>query len=355
MRRGLAWTTVAPLFGAVVLAVTWGRSLGAVFIVVAATALVSGVLASVHHAEVIAARVGEPFGSLVLAVAVTIIEVGLILTLMAGKGRGAETLARDTVFAAVMITATGVIGVSILVGARAHGTVSFNSEGAGGALAAMLTLAATCLVLPNFTKANRGPEFSDGQLAFAAVASFTLYVVFVLTQTRRHREFFLPPGGESDDDHSSSTSEAVRSAALLLVALVVVVGLAKGLSKPVETAVDRLDLPHAVVGVVIALVILAPETLAAVRAALRDQLQTSLNLAYGSALASVGLTIPALALATPWLDTRLVLGLEPTHITLLAMTSVVNVLTVVPGRATRLQGWIHLVLLATFLYLSVEP
>jgi Ca2+:H+ antiporter len=344
----------------VALAAAWGRDLGAVAVLVVAVLLAAAVLAAVHHAEVVAHRVGEPYGSLLLAVAVTVIEVGLILTLMASGGKDTATLARDTVFAAVMITCNGIVGLSLLVGAMRYDLVSFNAEGTGAALATVTTLAVMTMVVPTFTTSAPGPEFSPAQLGFAAVASLALYAMFVSTQTRRHRDFFLPvadDGGLLEDDHAEPPTgrEAVVSIVLLVVALVGVVGLAKVESPAIEEAVETAGYPQSFVGVVIALLVLLPETLAAVRAARRQRIQISLNLALGSAMASIGLTIPAIAVASLWLDGPLALGLGPTQMVLLALTVVVSVLTVVPGRATRLQGGVHLVLLAAFVFLAVNP
>ncbi|WP_436496987.1 calcium:proton antiporter [Actinokineospora sp. HUAS TT18] len=356
----LSWTGVTPLLAVVVLAVAWGRDLGVVLVVLVVVALAGTVQAAVHHAEVVALRVGEPFGSLVLAVAVTVIEVALIVAVMASGGPEAASLARDTVFAAVMITTNGIVGISLLLGALRYGTTLFNSEGNGAALATVTTLAVLCLVLPTFTQSHAGPEFSPAQLAFAAIASLALYGLFVFTQTVRHRDFFLPitpDGVVESEDHASPPSgrETWTSLALLLVSLVAVVGLAKVLSPTIEASVAAAGFPPSFVGVVIALLVLLPESFAAVRAALRERIQTSLNLGYGSAMASIGLTIPAIALASIWLDGPLLLGLGATQLVLLALTVVVSVLTVVPGRATRLQGGVHLVLLAAFIFLAINP
>jgi Ca2+:H+ antiporter len=357
----LAWTTAVPVVALVVLAVSWGRALPTVLVVVVAVVLIGAVLAAVHHAEVVAHRVGEPYGSLVLAVAVTIIEVALIVTLMVSGGDDTASLARDTVFAAVMITVNGIVGLSLLLGAVRHGVVVFNAEGTGAALATVTTLAVLSLVLPTFTTAESGPQFSPSQLAFAAVASLVLYGAFVLTQTVRHRDFFLPVASDgkvvADDEHAEPPTgrAALISLALLLIALVAVVGLAKVESPAIEEAVAAVGFPQSFVGVVIALLVLLPETLAAAKAARRNRLQTSLNLAFGSAMASIGLTIPAIALAMIWLDGPLLLGLGSTQMVLLAVTVVVAALTVVPGRATRLQGVVHLALLASFLFLAVNP
>jgi len=359
--RRLSWTTVVPVVALVVLGATWGRHLPPVLNVVVALVLAGAVLAAVHHAEVVAHRVGEPFGSLVLAVAVTVIEVALIVTLMISGGDDTATLARDTVFAAVMITCNGIAGLSLFLGARRYGLSVFNAEGSGAALATVAMVATLSLVLPSFTESRPGPEFSSSQLAFAAVASLVLYGAFVTTQTVRHRDFFLPvPTPDTDDpaeEHAEppTNREAGISLLLLLAALVAVVGLAKIESPVIEDTVAAFGFPQSFVGVVIALLVLLPETIAASRAALRNNLQISLNLAYGSALASIGLTIPVIAIASIWLEGPLLLGLEATQMVLLALTIVVGTLTVVPGRATRLQGVVHLVLLAGFLFLAVNP
>ena len=360
-RHRLTWTGVAPFLALIVLVLAWGRDVAPVLAAVVALVLAAAVLAAVHHAEVVAARVGEPFGSLVLAVAVTVIEVGLIVTLMVTGGPETASLARDTVFAAVMITCNGIVGLSLLLGALRFKMTVFNAEGTGAALATVVTLATLSLVLPTFTTSRPGPEFSPAQLAFAAVASLALYVAFVLTQTVRHRDFFLPVTSDGEvvetEEHADPPTgrAAAASLTLLVVALVAVVGLAKVESPAIEAGVATAGFPPSFVGVVIALLVLLPETLAAARAARRDRVQTSLNLAFGSAMASIGLTIPAIAVASIWLSGPLVLGLGATQMVLLALTVVVAVLTVVPGRATRLQGAVHLVLLAAFLFLAVNP
>lgn len=355
------WTVYVPLLSVVALILTWGRDLPAVVVVIVGAFLSGSVLAAVHHAEVVAHKVGEPYGSLVLAVAVTIIEVALIVTLMISGGEKTQALARDTVFAAVMITCNGILGISLLVGAIRRRIAVFNPEGTGGALAAVATIATLSLVLPSFTTSRPGAQFSPAQLGFAAVASLALYLLFVLVQIRRHRDYFLPitTAGQviSEEEHANppSARDAYLSLGLLLVALIAVVGLAKGVSPSIEAGVASAGLPQAVVGVVIALLVLLPETIAAVRAAARDRIQTSLNLALGSAMASIGLTIPAIAIAMIWLEGPLLLGLGGTQMVLLALTVAVGTLTVVPGRANVLQGGIHLGLLAVFLFLAASP
>ncbi|MFJ9030684.1 calcium:proton antiporter [Streptomyces sp. NPDC102274] len=355
------WPVVVPLLALVALVLSWGRSLSGFAVALVALCLAGAVLAAVHHAEVVAHRVGEPFGSLVLAVAVTVIEVALIVTLMIDGGDKTASLARDTVFAAVMITCNGILGICLLVGAVRSRVAVFNAEGTGTALATVATLATLTLVIPTFTTSKPGGEFSSAQLGFAAVASLVLYGLFVAVQTVRHRDYFLPVTQQGEVQEESSHAPlptrraAVLSLVMLIVALIAVVGDAKAVSPTIESGVESAGLPQAVVGVVIALLVLLPETLAAVRAARRERVQTSLNLALGSAIASIGLTIPAIALATIWLSGPLVLGLGAVHMVLLALTVVVGALTVAPGRATLLQGGVHLGIFAAFVFLAISP
>jgi Ca2+:H+ antiporter len=363
MSKWSSWNVVVPVLSVVVLALIWGKTLGPVLVGLTALFLIGAVVAAVHHAEVVAHRVGEPLGSLVLAGAVTVIEVALIVELMASGGNETATLARDTAFAALMITTNGIAGLSLLLGSRRYGVTLFNAEGSGAALATVTTLATLSLVLPAFTTTTVGKEFSPGQLTFAAVASLLLYLMFVFTQTVRHRDFFLPiaqKGQKSlfaDESHAEppTTRAALTSLALMLGALVAVVGLAEEESPAVESAVTAVGFPQSFVGVIIAALVLLPETLAAVRAARQGRIQISLNLAYGSAMASIGLTIPAIALASIWLKGPLLLGLGAIQLVLLALTVVISMLTVVPGRATRLQGEVHLVLLAAYVFLAINP
>jgi len=354
-------SAIVPVIAIVVLAITWNiKEIPLVAVIVVAVVLGGTVLAAVHHAEVIAHKVGEPFGSLILAVAVTVIEVALIVTLVISGGEEAATLARDTVFAAVMITMNGIVGISLLVGALRHRLVNFNPEGSGALLATVTALAVLTLVLPTFTSAP-SQQFSPSQLAFVALASLALYGMFVATQTRVHRDFFLPvtKSGKpvQPDEHAEAPTKraALISLVLLIVALVAVVGLAKVESPSIEAGVKAIGFPPSFVGVIIALLVLLPESIAAVRAARNNRIQVSLNLALGSAMASIGLTIPAIALASIFLTGPLVLGLGSTQIVLLLLTVVVSVLTVAPGRATRLQGGVHLVLFSAFIFLSIAP
>ncbi|WP_235926697.1 calcium:proton antiporter [Actinokineospora pegani] len=351
------WSLAIPPVAVLVLALSWGRDLGAILLTLVCLGLVGAVIGAVHHAEVVAHRVGEPFGTLILAVAVTVIEVALILTLMVSGGDKAASLARDTVFAAIMITCNGIVGLALLVGSLRHRVQEFRAHASSGALGVIAALVTLSLVVPAFTTSSPGPTFSGVQLAFAGVVSLVLYGTFVFVQTIRHRDYFLPKNSLTDEEHAAAPANrtAYTSLVLLLVCLVAVVGLAKTVSPTLETAVDAIGAPVSFVGVVIALLVLAPETAAAVRAALRDRLQVSLNLALGSALASIGLTIPAIAIASIFLTGPLVLGLDPKELVLLALTMVVSTLTLVQGRATLLQGVLHLTLFSSFVFLAIMP
>jgi Ca2+:H+ antiporter len=351
------WSLGVPLMAGLVLAATWGRSLGWALITLVTVALMTAVVIAVHHAEVVAHRVGEPFGTLILALAVTVIELALIVSMMLSGGAATAALARDTVFATVLIVCNGVVGLCLLVGAMRHHVVAFRVDATGPALSVLAALTVLTLILPRLTITTPGPTFSPAQLVFSGVMSLVLYGVFVFVQTVRHRDYFLPVEIESQDDHAEppSTSAALASLALLFVSLVAVVGLAKTLAPRIEAGVAAASAPAAVVGIVIALLVLLPETWAAVRAAARNRMQTSLNLALGSALATIGLTIPSVAAVSIYLHLPLELGLPPKEMALLALTLLVSTVTLASGRATVLQGAVHLVLFAAFLFLAIVP
>lgn len=351
------WAVAVPVAGCAILGASAGRSPGWLLLSIAIAALFASVIVSVHHAEVIAHRVGEPFGTLVLALAVTVIEVALIVSMMRSSGAAASSLARDTVFATVMIICNGVVGLCLLVGSLRHHVLGFRTEGTTPSLAVLATLTTLTLVLPTMTTTTAGPTFSLAQLVFAGVVSLVLYPVFIFVQTGRHRDFFLPETGASDNDHATppTTVVALLSLALLMLSLVAVVGLAKVIAPSIEKAVTAAGMPHAVVGIAIALMVLMPETWAAVRAAARNRMQISFNLALGSALATIGLTIPAVAVTSITLGLPLALGLPPKEITLLALTLLLSSMTLAGGRATVLQGAVHLVVFVVFLFLAMVP
>jgi len=347
-----AWPTLAWLI--LLLEILVG---GDILVAIGAVALAVTVYAAVYHAEVIAHRIGEPFGTLVLAVAVTTIEVVLIVMIMIAPPRSSAGLARDAVFAAVMIACNGIVGLSLLWGGARYHEQDFHVQGASAALAVLAALTMLTMIMPNATSATPGPTFSVPQLIFAGIVSLVLYGSYVFVQTVRHRDYFLPVGNQNANAHAIPPSNATSalSLVLLLVSLVAVVALAKSLTPTLEATVHRLGIPDAVTGIVIAGLVLLPEGLAAQRAARANQLQTSLNLALGSALASIGLTIPTVAVVSIVFGLPLELGLERKDEILLILTLIVGVITLGTGRTTVLQGIVHLVVLAVFLFFAVVP
>jgi len=351
------WAWTWPLTACIVLALQFFLGPGGILATLEAFALIATVFAAVYHAEVVACRVGEPFGTLVLALAVTIIEVALIVSMMIAGGPDKAGLARDTVFAAVMIVCNGIVGLCLLAGGMRHREQAFQLQGANAALVVLIALTTLTLVFPNFTSTTTGPTFSEPQLIFAAIVSLVLYGSFLFVQTVRHRDYFLPADGGSEGTHAPPPSNkvALLSSGLLLVSLVCVVALAKALTPLMEFAIDKAGAPKAVVGIIIAGLVLLPEGLAAYRAASANRLQTSMNLALGSVLASIGLTIPSVAAVSILLHKPLTLGITPKEQILLGLTLLVSVLTLGTGRTTVLQGIVHLVIFSVFIFLSIVP
>ena len=363
------WSWAIPLGSGIVLAAKHGGLISGVaappVLVLAALLLLGSVFAAVHHAEIVALRVGEPFGSIVLAIAVTVIEVALVVSAMLAAGERGDALARDTVFAAVMLVLNGVIGLCLVLGGARHHEQDFREQGTSAALSVLGTLATITLILPNHTRAIAGPVYAPAQLLFVGLVSLCLYAVFLFVQTIRHRDYFMTEaevGAEAEPGHEG-THAALRpparvtllSLGLLVASLVAVVLLAKTLSPSLEAGVNAAGLPPAFVGVVIAALVLLPEGMAALRAARANRLQISLNLALGSALASIGLTIPAVAVVSLWTGRHLTLGLLPEETTLLVLTLLMSTVTLATGRTTILQGAVHLVIFAVFLFLSAMP
>jgi len=349
------WTVVVPLL-ALGLLVAELLSRAGWLKVAALVALPGTVFAGVHHAEVISRRIGEPFGTLVLAVVVTVTEVALIASLMLAPDARNSELARDAVLSAIMLTSNGLVGLCLLLGGLFHREQEFQVRGASAALAVLCALATMTLILPNHLTTTPGPTLSCSQLTFVGVVSMALYLTFVFVQTIRHRELFLSEPVETGERAPAPGFGAVlASAGLLLGALVGVVGLAEVLAPVVESAVVRAGAPVAVVGIIISMIVLLPESAAALRAARSNQLQNSLNLAHGSALASIGLTIPAIGAVSIAFDVPVVLGVSPKDTVLLALTLLVSVITLSTGRTTVLQGMVHLIVLAAYLFMAVVP
>ena len=313
------------------------------------------VFAAVHHAEVIAHQVGEPYGTLILTLAVTIIEVALITTIMLGD-KPAPELARDTVFAVVMIVCNGLVGLCIFIGGLRYGEQGFQVSGANVYLSMLIALATFTLIMPNYTVTTPGPVYSAAQLGFVDVITLALYGVFLYTQTVRHRDYFVK---EMKDDEGrevyASGGMFLLSIVLLLISLLAVVLLAKKFSLVVDAVGARIGAPPAFAGLVVALLILLPEGVAAVSAARKNDLQKSINLALGSSLATIGLTIPAVSVATYMLDKQLELGLNPQGTILLLLTFLLSMLTFGTGRTNVLFGLVHMVVFADFVFMVFVP
>ncbi len=351
------WTIAAPVLACILyFAQPWFSWNG--YSLLLAIALMGSVMSAVHHAEVVAHRVGEPYGTLLLAIAVTVIEVSLIVSLMLAGGDGADTLARDTVFAAIMIILTGIIGLCLLVGGYRFREQIFGKYAVGAALVTLTAITVLTLVLPNYTVSALGPVYSTSQLIFIAIVSLILYGAFVAVQTVRHRDYFLPPKGEGKkEEHAPPPTNKVTmlSIALLLVCLTAVVMIAKSLSPTIEKTVVDWGAPKSLVGVIVALVILLPEGVAALRAARQNRLQTSLNLALGSALASIGLTIPAVAIVSIMTGMTVTLGIDTKSTLLLILSLFTIMLSFGTGRTTILQGIVLLVIFGVYLFTTVVP
>jgi Ca2+:H+ antiporter len=353
------WAWAAPVAAALLLILKFTHIIpgeNALVLAFAAVLLGGAVFAAVHHAEIIALRVGEPFGSIVLAVAITVIEVALIISILMGAKAGSEFLTRDTVFATVMIVLNGIIGLCLVVGGVRHREQTFQTTAASSALSVLGTLATITLVLPNYTLTTVGPNYNSSQLMFVSLSCLVLYGVFLFVQTIRHRDYFLADVSEDVPIHDKPTSRtAALSLALLVLALIGVVLLAKTLSPVLEAGIADAGLPPAFLGVVIAALVLLPEGMAAVRAAAANRLQTSLNLALGSAMATIGLTVPAVSAFALLSGTTLQLGLDPEEMALLVLSLFIGTVTLATGRTTILQGTVHLVILGVFLFLAAVP
>jgi Ca2+:H+ antiporter len=328
---------------------------GWLFAAVLLIILFGTVFAAVHHAEMIAERIGEPFGTLLLTLAVTIIEVALIATIMLGD-KPVPALARDTVFAVVMIVCNGLVGVCIFIGGLRYREQDVQVSGANLYLSVLFVMATITLIMPNYTLTAPGPVYSAAQLGFVSVVTILLYGVFLYTQTIRHRDYFV--GGSSDPAHGGeamSDRMLALSIALLLLALLAVVLLSKKFSLVVDVVIAQIGAPPAFAGVLVALLILLPESVAAISAARKNDLQKSINLALGSSLATIGLTIPAVAVAAYALDKQLVLGLNPQEMVLLLLTFMVSMLTFGTGRTNILFGLVHVVVFAVFVFMVFVP
>lgn len=317
--------------------------------------LIVAVLSAVHHAEVVAHKVGEPFGTIILAICITVLEVGLIVSLMMAGGNQAATLPRDTVFAAIMLILNGILGACLLVGGVKFKEQFFARSSGNMALIGLVAIVVMTLILPNYTTSEITPSFNNSQLIFFSVASLVIYGTFLMVQTVRHRNYFLPDGDEDTHAEPPSNLTSFISLLFLILCLGVVVFLAKSLSPQIENVVQSFGAPESLVGVIIAAVVLLPEGLAAIKAARRNQFQTSLNLALGSALASIGLTIPCVAVVCIIFDLPLVLGLDTKSMILLGLSLYTVMLSLNRGKTNVLYGVVLLVNLFAYVFTVIVP
>ena len=323
--------------------------------------IMSSAFAVVHHAESLAVRLGEPLGTLMLTLSVIGIEVMMISAVML-TGEGKPALARDTMFAIVMIVLNGMIGLALLLGGLRHHEQEYNLQGANSFLSLIVPLTVLGLVLPNFTKASAGPTLSVFQSVFLALMSIGIYSLFLIIQNWRHREYFVKPveaierqRGEDVPGHADIATNSITYHALLLVMyLLPVVVLAEEIALPIDHGIEVLHAPLALGGFLVAALILSPESLSATRAALANDLQRSINILLGSVLASIGLTIPAVLTIGLVTGKTIVLGLDPADSLLLVLTLAVCALTFTSTRTNVLLGAVHLLLFLAYVMLIFE-
>ncbi|CAG5067483.1 Sodium-potassium/proton antiporter ChaA [Dyadobacter sp. CECT 9623] len=352
MKKIFQWTYISPVIAWIVYLLLPADA-GFLVNLLAVVALIVGVLSAVHHAEVVAHKVGEPYGTIILAIAVTLLEASIIVSLMLTGGVGADTYARDTLFAAVMIILNGILGISMFVGALKFKEQTFETKSVTIALVSLVSILVLTLVLPNFTTSIAGPSYSAPQLIAIGICCLVIYGSFLFTQTVRHRKYFLTD--VTGEEKAVTQVEALTSLVLLLVCLGVVILLAKTLSPVIEDGVVAAGLPTALVGVAIAAVILLPEGIAAIRAARRNQYQTSINLALGSALASIGLSIPTVVIVCTLMDLPLVLGLDMKSMVLLVLSVFTVMLSLNKGQTNSLYAIVLLVNLMMYIFTIVFP
>lgn len=356
IRKLYEWTTSIPLL-ACILYFSGYLDDNIMLQGVAGVLLIFCVMSAVHHSEIIAHRVGEPYGTIILAVSITIIEVAIIVSLMVTGGEQYAAFARDTVYAAVMLILNGIVGLCLFIGGWKFHTQTFSPHSVKIALVSLISIVAFTMILPTFTKGQVGPYYTEVQLLFEVFACLAIYVAFISAQTTRHREYFITDRGDAQQGaaHPVSTRALVISLVFLLISLLIVVLLAKGLSLPMERVMVHYGLPKSLVGIIIAAIILLPEGIAAVNAARKNKIQTSLNLSLGSALASIGLTIPSVSVASYIYDFPLVLGLDILSIILLVISIFTVMLSLIGGRSNSVYGVVLLVNLVAYVFLTINP
>lgn len=358
MKQLLQWTIIIPILSWALLFSGLIEN-STIFQIVASVLLILSVMSAVHHSEIIAERVGEPYGTIILAISITVIEVSIIVSLMLSEGSQAASLARDTVYAATMLILNGIIGLCLLIGSIKHYEQNFSTSSVTIGLVSLISIIVFTLVFPTFTESVHGSYYSTPQLIFASIACVVIYSSFLFAQTKGYRQYFLANGDKEEETKihpiEINNKTFYTSLIFLLVSLGIVVLLAKTLSPTIETIIVGYNLPKSLVGVIIAIIILLPEAIAAIIAARKNRLQTSLNLALGSALASIGLTIPSVALVCIIMNMPIVLGLDIKSIVLLALSVFTVMLSLSKGKSNIVYGVVLLVNLFAFMFLMIYP
>jgi len=358
MRLLLQWTSIIPAL-AWILFFSGLINNSSFFQIIASILLILSVMSAVHHSEIIAEKVGEPYGTIILAISITVIEVSIIISLMITEGAEAASLARDTVYAATMLILNGIIGLCLLIGGIKHYEQNFSASSVTIALVSLISIIVFTLVFPTFTESVSGSFYSVPQLIFASIACIIIYSSFLFAQTSRYRQYFLTVGSDENEEVAEPiliTNKAFATSLLFLViSLGIVVLLAKTLSPSIERIITGNSLPKSLVGVIIAAIILLPEGIAAIIAARKNRLQTSINLSLGSALASIGLTIPSVAIVCILMEMPVILGLDIKSIVLLGLSVLTVMLSLSSGKSNVVYGVVLLMNLFAFIFLMIYP
>lgn len=348
------WDTILPLLA--LLAFGVGMAKGAIFAqIIVALLLIFSVLAAVSHTEQIAHKIGEPWGTIILAIAVTIIETALIISLMIAGGEGVIFLARDTIYSALIIILSGIIGFSLLIGSVKHFEQKFNKISVNIFLVTLIPLIFLSFILPNFTTSLDSPRLTTGQLIFVAIASIVIYSAFLYTQAFRHKNYYTSKMNNKKPHTTTKSSSIWGSLLFLFISLIAVVFLAKSLSPSIEKFIINANLPLSFLGIIIAIVVLLPEMLASIRASYKNDIQTSINLSFGASVATIGLTIPSVAIVSTFFGIDIVLGLDSKSMLLLLLSLLIATLALSKGKTNFLYGVVLVTIFCAFIFISIFP
>jgi Ca2+:H+ antiporter len=316
-------------------------------------AILGAAMCVVRHAEHLAERLGEPLGTLILTLSVTVIEAASITAVMM-HAANTLTVVRDTLFAVIMIILNGMVGASLLLGAWRHHEQSYNLQGANIYLSVILPLAVMSLIMPNYTQTTPGPTLSFAQQVFLGAMCIGLYIAFLVVQTGRHRGYFVQDNEPDQPPHAPDASPTWVHGTLLLAYMVPVVYLAEQFGQPIDDVIARLHAPTALSGVIIAALVATPEAIGAVRSALANRVQRSVNICLGSILATIGLTVPLMLVVSHFMGVSIYLGLQNSSFMMLMLSLIVSVVTFASGRTNVMQGAVHVLLFIAYVLLIFE-